>query len=323
MFLLDTFINTELATAFSVTGYILLILPIAAFAIFKYRSKCKLTPLFGGILSYLVFTRMGSQILFFIMNAIGGQGLADFLQLHMLFNGFVYALCYSIVTALGIFICLKFVIKECRQQTTAMTFGLGFGGAWVITETAFNFILEGTLAQQINSIGLDKYYESMVAGSDGTTQTISFEAFCEQINALNSYTAITVYSSVLAGAGILLFSVAIATFMLTSIHYEMINNKYVAFGCAFVYYFVSTLYSSGIVASALVAQIIEFVAGAVILGIAMRFLSKLQDLPDLEIEGTSFYSKKKITEKHSETISDKPSEMTSEKNVEAIDEKKA
>ncbi|MCQ2506399.1 MAG: YhfC family glutamic-type intramembrane protease [Lachnospiraceae bacterium] len=292
MFLLDTVIKTDLASAFSMTGYILLILPIAAFAIFKFRSKCKLMPLFGGIISYLVFTRMGSQILFFILNALGGQGLSDFLTSHMLFNGFLYALCYSVVTALGIFVCLKFVIKECRQQSTAMAFGLGFGGAWVISETAFNFILEGTLAKQLNSIGLEKYYESMVAGNDGTTQMVSFEDFSSQVQALNSYTAIEVFSSVLAGAGILLFSVAITSFMLTSIHYEMPNNKYVAFGSAFIYYFVSTLYTSGIVSSTLLAQILEFVAGAVILAVSMRFLAKTQDLPDLEIEGASHYNRK-------------------------------
>lgn len=149
--------------------------PLVFLGYYRAKTKVKLTTFFIGMGCYFVFSYFGGSIVNLIFLSILRLGiiLAD----HPVYLSIYYSLSAGICGVLGLFIGLKYAMKNRPGKQNAFLFGLGAGGLECILYGGIVNITALVLALLVNSFGIDGYLTRMqIPAQDFETQKQLIEA---------------------------------------------------------------------------------------------------------------------------------------------------
>lgn len=149
--------------------------PLVFLGYYRAKTKVKLTTFFIGMGCYFVFSYFGGSIVNLIFLSILRLGiiLAD----HPVYLSIYYSLSAGICGVLGLFIGLKYAMKNRPGKQNAFLFGLGAGGLECILYGGIVNITALVLALLVNSFGIDGYLTKMqIPAQDFETQKQLIEA---------------------------------------------------------------------------------------------------------------------------------------------------
>lgn len=149
--------------------------PLVFLGYYRAKTKVKLTTFFIGMGCYFVFSYFGGSIVNLLFLSILRLGiiLAD----HPVYLSIYYSLSAGICGVLGLFIGLKYAMKNRPGKQNAFLFGLGAGGLECILYGGIVNITALVLALLVNSFGIDGYLTKMqIPAQDFETQKQLIEA---------------------------------------------------------------------------------------------------------------------------------------------------
>lgn len=140
------------------------------------RYSAKIMPAFVGIVAYIVFGFIGTQMLSILVIAIPG------LSGVILSNAIIYCVYKVTVTALmlqaGRYICIKLISKEGYELGNSLMTGFGMAVGYGLI-MGFNNILTSVLCTTINDMGVEALVEGMAA-EEAATYIESYRYLCDQ-----------------------------------------------------------------------------------------------------------------------------------------------
>lgn len=135
------------------------LLPLVFLGYYRAKTGTKFMPFFIGMGCYFAFSYLGGSLLNLICLSVFrlGQVLAG----HPVYLSVYYAVSSGVCGVLGLYIGLKYAMKNRPGKQNAFLFGLGAGGLECILYGGIVNITSLVLALLVNGLGLDSYLAKM------------------------------------------------------------------------------------------------------------------------------------------------------------------
>ncbi len=135
-------------TFMSIVAVACILGPVVAAIIAAVRFRSGPMPILIGVLAYLLCQLVVRTPFLNLLYAIPGFG--TFMDAHGIFRDFIFSLTTAVIEEAGRWAIFFFVLKKRVNDYSAITYGIGHGGAEVVMHYGLAYILNYTYAQSIN-----------------------------------------------------------------------------------------------------------------------------------------------------------------------------
>lgn len=233
-----------------------ILVPVLFLWYYRKKTGVKIGAFFVGAAFCLLFSFLVTYLVNILVLSVFGLGSFFSSQTHPVYSAIYGSCSIGLISALGIYVGLKYAMKTRSGKENALVFGVGIGGLECILNGATVYITNLIAAFLINSVGSAEYFKKL--GLTGKDLTETQKLFADQAATPASYffmDATYMILSLILSASITLliyrvihkketylFPVAIvlqilgyAPMYLT--HIAAFENSFVLFGIATVYVF--------------------------------------------------------------------------------------
>lgn len=158
-------------TFMSIVAAVCILGPIIAAIIAAVRFRCGPMPILIGVLVYLLSQLVIRTPLLNVLYAIPGVG--SFLNAHGIISDFIFSLTTAVIEEFARWAAFFFVLKKRVNDYSAITYGIGHGGAEVILVAGFAYINHYITAQAINLSFESPFEADVMADLAAASQSLS------------------------------------------------------------------------------------------------------------------------------------------------------
>lgn len=250
------------------------VFPIMILIFWRIRTKKSIVPAFAGILVFTVFARMLQAVpnVFFILS---DNPISRFIRA----NDIVYALYGGITAAIieetGRYLAYRYLLKKHNFKQSAITYGLGHGGAECIIGVGIVNIQYYMYAQLINS---NKVSEALASYSGDKNMIASFNSLIDEIKGM------TIADCILDAANGILFyviQIMLSIIIFQAFRKEAARKRLFLYAIAIhtAAYLPNGLYQAGMI-NHIVAALLLLVIFAVALRLGMLLYRSMSERAD-------------------------------------------
>lgn len=206
---------------------IAVVLPIVLCIVWKVKTKSRMSALFIGCATFVLFALILEQILHTIVLGAAGESLTGNLWAYAIYGG----ACAALFEETGRFLAMKFVMKKNLNKQNGIMYGIGHGGIEAIIIVGISEISNLATAFAVNSGAIDTILkaipdESLRAETYESISTlwtssgdVFFAAGVERISAIALHICLSylVYKAVSDRKILYLFSAMLVHFLIDAV----------------------------------------------------------------------------------------------------------
>lgn len=176
-------ISTKVLDSVLQTGALAFVIPVVMIAAWKMRTRKSLVPFFIGAFIFVVFARgleMLPHTLFILTDNPVSRVVTGNVVLYALYGG----LAAGIFEESGRFLAYRYLLKKHTAKETAITYGIGHGGAECMLILGVGYIQYYFYGQLINNGTISEMMQSYQGNADAQA---SLQAMVDSVSSLTRF----------------------------------------------------------------------------------------------------------------------------------------
>lgn len=197
-------IDTSILNAMMQTGILAITVPVVLIAVWKMRTRKSLVPFWIGAVIFVLFAR-GLEMIPHAIFLLTDNPLSRLVNGNVVLFALYGGLMAGLFEETGRYIAFRFLLKKYPEKETAVTYGIGHGGAECILLLGVGYLQYYMYGQLINNGTMDQMLESYQGNSQaaeslkqlvsmitGMTRTDCLIAGWERVSALMLQIALSI-----------------------------------------------------------------------------------------------------------------------------------